>query len=98
MPQLEKLAENIWTVASNHLFLALHVGTRMTVVRLANGGLWLHSPVAMSAQLQQELDALGPVAHIVCPNLYHHVYAGEAVAAVRACGDRSRQPDSSRRT
>jgi hypothetical protein len=81
MPQLEKLADNLWVVSSNHAFLALHVGTRMTVVRLANGGLWLHSPVAMSAELRQELDALGPVQHIVCPNLYHHVYAGEAAAA-----------------
>jgi hypothetical protein len=81
MSHLEHLAENIWTVSSNHSFLALHVGTRMTVVRLANGGLWLHSPVAMSVALRAELDALGPVAHVVCPNLYHHVYAGDTLAA-----------------
>jgi hypothetical protein len=81
MPQLQQLADNIWTVSTNHSFLGMHVGTRMTVVRLAGGGLWLHSPVAMSADLRQELDALGPVRHIVCPNLYHHVYAGDAVAA-----------------
>jgi hypothetical protein len=81
MPQLQQLADNIWTVPTNHSFLGLHVGTRMTVVRLAGGELWLHSPVAMSADLRQELDDLGPVRHIVCPNLYHHVYAGEAAAA-----------------
>ena len=81
MPRLQQLAENIWAVSTNHSFLGMHLGTRMTVVRLAGGGLWLHSPVAMSADLRQELDALGPVRHIVCPNLYHHVYAREAVAA-----------------
>ncbi|MGA7778693.1 MAG: DUF4336 domain-containing protein [Paraburkholderia sp.] len=81
MSHLERLAENIWTVATPHSFLAMHLGTRMTVVRLANGGLWLHSPVAMSAAVRAELDALGPISHIVCPNLYHHVYAGDAQAA-----------------
>jgi hypothetical protein len=53
----------------------------MTVVRLSSGGLLLHSPVPMTESLRAELRALGPVAHIVCPNYYHHVYAGEAAAA-----------------
>ncbi|MFL9983438.1 DUF4336 domain-containing protein [Paraburkholderia sediminicola] len=81
MPQLEKIAENIWITSTSHAFLGLRVGTRMTVARLAGGGLWLHSPVTMTAEVRNELDAIGPVNHIVCPNLYHHVYAGEAVAA-----------------
>ncbi|MGF6721724.1 hypothetical protein P3T43_001071 [Paraburkholderia sp. GAS41] len=46
MPQLQQIADNIWTVAAQHAFLGMHLGTRMTVVRLASGGLWLHSPVA----------------------------------------------------
>ena len=81
MPQLEKLADNVWIASSDHSMLGLHLGTRMTVVRLTNGGLLLHSPVPMSPNLRGELDALGPVRHIVCPNMFHHVYAGEAVAA-----------------
>ena len=80
-PRLQKLAENVWIASQDHSWLGLRVGSRMTVVRLSNGRLWLHSPVAMSPRLREELDALGPVAHIVCPNLYHHVYAGEAVEA-----------------
>lgn len=64
-----------------HRWIGLHLGTRMTVIRLSAGGLLLHSPVPMSDELRTELRALGPVAHIVCPNRYHHVYAGDAVAA-----------------
>jgi hypothetical protein len=52
----------------------------MTVVRLSAGGLLLHSPVRLAAPLRAELAALGRVEHIVCPNHYHHVYAGDAVA------------------
>jgi hypothetical protein len=48
----------------------------MTVVRLPDGGLWVHSPIALGEETRSELDALGPVRHIVCPNMYHHMEAG----------------------
>lgn len=46
--------------------------TRMTVVRLAGGGLWLHSPIAPDDGLVAALDGLGPVAHLVAPNTIHY--------------------------
>ncbi|MEM1316145.1 MAG: DUF4336 domain-containing protein, partial [Pseudomonadota bacterium] len=45
--------------------------TRMTVVRLAGGGLWLHSPVAPTPARLEAAAALGPVEHLVAPNLIH---------------------------
>src|SRR5438128_10240339 len=81
MPHLQELAEGIWTASAPHRWIGLHLGTRMTVIRLSSGGLLLHSPVPMSKQLRTELAALGPVGHMVSPNLYHHVYAGDAAAA-----------------
>ncbi len=73
---LERLDDNFWIAQAPLRFLGLHLGTRMTIVRLATGGLWVHSPVAPSAGLTKEVDALGPVRHIVAPSLYHHLYAG----------------------
>jgi hypothetical protein len=35
------------------------------VVRLSDGSLWVHSPVALDGELRAGLDALGPVKHIV---------------------------------
>lgn len=69
-------AENIWTVEGPEVQYRLAGAlipcpTRMTVVRLANGTLWLHSPVAHSVNLQQEIDLLGPVSAIIAPNSYH---------------------------
>src|SRR5437870_615324 len=61
-------------------FLGMRIGTRMTVVRLPSGGLVLHSPTPLAAA-RELVTAEGRVAHIVCPNLYHHLYAGEWAAA-----------------
>ena len=74
--QLIPLTEDIWTVGASHSMFGLHLGSRMTVVRLPSGGLWLHSPVAHSPELQTAIDGLGPVEHIVAPNYFHHMYVG----------------------
>lgn len=81
MSQLQVIADNIWTASAPHSFMGFHVGTRMTVVKLHTGGVLLYSPIPLSVALRAEIDAIGPVTHIVCPNLFHHLYAGEAVEA-----------------
>lgn len=37
----------------------------MTVVRLKNGDLWVHDPVAPTAECLRLVNELGPVKHIV---------------------------------
>ena len=76
MIKMEKLADDLWTVASSQTFLGLHIGSRMTVVRMADGGLMLYSPVPISEGLRAEVDALGPVRHILAPNIGHHMHVG----------------------
>ena len=77
MPLLDVVANNVWAYSVPHSFMGLHVGARMTVVKLSAGGLLLHSPVPVDEPLAQELAALGEVTHIVCPNLFHHVFAAD---------------------
>ena len=81
MALLTPLAANLWHVT--HRFKANGVGltSRMTVVRLSDGRLWLHSPVPITPQLQGELAALGQVAWIVAPNKLHHLFLSDAAAA-----------------
>lgn len=62
-------------------FYGLEVGTRMTVIRLADGSLLLHSPVELDAALRRELDAIGRVRFAVAPNRVHHLYAGRVAEA-----------------
>jgi len=78
---LEPLAPDLW-VASRPLPIAVgDVGCRMTVVRLADGGLWLHSPVAIDAALRDAVAALGPVRFLVAPNKVHSLFFEAAAAA-----------------
>jgi len=55
--------------------------TRMTVIRLTDGGLFLHSPIRLDEGLRAELGGLGEVRAIVAPNRAHHLFAGDACAA-----------------
>jgi hypothetical protein len=86
---LTQLAPDLW-VATRPLPLWVgDIGARMTVVRLADGRLLLHSPVALDAGTRGALDALGPVGWIVGPSKVHHLFLGAWTAAYPAavlCG------------
>lgn len=52
--------------------------TRMTVVRLSNGDLFLHSPIKFDERLAKELERrLGRVRHLVSPNQFHYAHISE---------------------
>ena len=78
---LESIAPDVWVASMPNRFMGLHMGTRMTVVRLSDGSLFVYSPIRLDPDLRQELDAIGPVRHIVAPSLYHHLFAGSFAAA-----------------
>lgn len=65
-------------------FLTFPYPTRMAVTRLAGGDLFVWSPVALTPDLKEAVDALGPVRHLVSPNPIHHLYLGEWKAAYPA--------------
>jgi hypothetical protein len=66
------IAPGLWVVDGRplHIF-GLSLPVRMTVVRLADGSLLLHSPVQHSDALAASLAALGPVRHLLAPNIAH---------------------------
>lgn len=55
--------------------------TRMTVVKLASGEVWLHSPIAFAATLAQAIAAIGPIRHLVSPNKLHYAHLKDWKAA-----------------
>lgn len=81
MGTLREWADGIWIAAAPLRFYGVPFGTRMTVVRLADGSLLLHSPIAPVPELRTELDRLGPVRHVLSPNKLHHLHLGAALAA-----------------
>jgi Domain of unknown function (DUF4336) len=77
MAQLRPVTKDLWVMDHPLQVGGLHLGTRTTVVRLSNGGLWLHSPGPLSPELMNEIAALGSVQAIVAPNAMHHLYLTE---------------------
>jgi hypothetical protein len=55
-------------------FFGFAYPTRMAVVRLEDGGLWLWSPIDPKPELVEAVRALGPVRHLVSPNKLHHLF------------------------
>ena len=79
---LESLASDIWVAEGGVVsFHGFDYPTRMVIVRLADGGLWLWSPIKRNAEIEGAVGALGPVQHIVSPNKLHYLFLGEWQAA-----------------
>jgi hypothetical protein len=70
---LKPFGPDIWIVDGPSIrFYGLPFPTRMTVVRLPDGTVWLHSPIALDEALWQEIETIGPIRHIVAPNWIHY--------------------------
>jgi hypothetical protein len=74
-PLRELAPGGIWLAERKLWFSNVRLRSRMTVVRLADGRLWLHSAGEPTPELCAELDRLGQVSWIVVPNRYHHLHA-----------------------
>jgi hypothetical protein len=70
---LVQLAPRLWQVQGTLPGMALP--RAMTVWRMEDGGLWVHSAVACDDDTMGELAALGPVRVIVVPNGLHRLDA-----------------------
>lgn len=78
----KKVGPEIWivdgdTVDMSFKLFTVPFSTRMTIVRLQNHDLWLHSPIHLTDELREEIDKLGTVKHLVAPNKLHYVFIEE---------------------
>jgi hypothetical protein len=73
----EYVAGKIWLSSYPIHYAGCDFSARTTYVALKDGGLWVHSPGPLSAELRAQVDRLGPVRHIVAPGSYHYFYVSE---------------------
>jgi hypothetical protein len=78
---LESFRDGIWTLQRPQRFWGIDTGTRTTIVRMSDGGLFVHCPVALDDELRARVDALGPVRAVVASSLFHHLYVGQWMEA-----------------
>lgn len=72
------LAPDLWTLDQPFEMPGrVQIGTRSTLVRLADQSLWLHSPGPAVRQSADWLRQQGEVAHIIAPNAFHHLFMPE---------------------
>lgn len=71
---LERIDDDLWCATHRFTAWGLPISSRMTVVRLPGGDLWLHSPIPIGAELRRELEALGRVAYLVAPSKTHWLF------------------------
>ena len=75
---LIEFGENIQTLEGEIVkMFTIPFETRMTIVRLNDDSLWVHSPIAFNAERKKLVDKLGNIKHIVAPNMFHHLSLGD---------------------
>ncbi len=73
---LEPLTDGVWVATRRARFFGVECGTRMTVVKLSDGGLFVHSPVPLDGDTRRAVDELGEVRAVVAPSVFHHLSVG----------------------
>lgn len=72
---LKPVAENVWIFDDAPITpLGVPVPIRMTVLRLSDGAVLLHSPTRYSVALRDEIAGLGPIKFLVAPNVAHWMF------------------------
>ena len=75
VPVLQPFGPQIWIADGPVVAVAgFRYPTRMAVIRLSDGGLFIWSPVALTPALQAAVEAQGRVSDIVAPNALHHLH------------------------
>jgi len=74
----EYIPNQMWLSQYMIRFGGMDLYSRMTVIRLSDGSLMLHSPCNIDAQIKRAIDDLGPVTHIIAPGNFHHLHVASA--------------------
>jgi hypothetical protein len=97
--RLEQFGDDIWIASGPTITSAgFRYPTRMAVIRLG-GDLFIWSPVALTPDLRDEVDALGEVRFVAAPNSLHGAFlpdwrkAYSQAALYAAPGSRKARPD-----
>ena len=70
---IEELAENLWRVSGSIPMMSLR--RTMTIARLADGRLVIHSAIALDEPAMQRIEQWGTPAFLIVPNGYHRMDA-----------------------
>ena len=75
------VGEDLWVVDGpivrmSYFGASMPFPTRMVIVRLGGGEVFLWSPIEPDERLRSWIEALGPIKHLVSPNKLHYAHIG----------------------
>jgi hypothetical protein len=73
--------DTIWIKEYPIHYAGTDCNSRMTVIRLANGNLFIHSPCEIDENTKIAIERLGKVEFIVAPGSYHYFHVASAQKA-----------------
>lgn len=72
---IKEFAENLCVVEDEKFSVGgLQIRSRMTIVRMNDGNLFTHSPIAFSKAIKDSPDSIGRPKFIMAPNTMHHLF------------------------
>ena len=74
MPLICAVPNSVWHAQQPLKFGPISLTTRMTIVRLRDGSLWVHSPISPTRELVEEIQCIGTVRYVIAPNKSHHLF------------------------
>lgn len=77
---MKNIGVGIWIVERPFRLFGAAFGNRMTIVRLPNDELLVHSPITLDDAVKELVEKLGRVTYIVTPNAFHGLYVADWMA------------------
>jgi hypothetical protein len=75
---MQRLTDGVWhAVATLRMPTGAALPIRMTVLRLDDGSLLVHSPIQFDERLAQSVERQGTVRYILAPNGFHHLFVAQ---------------------
>ena len=81
MSMIELIKDTIWIREYPVRYAGCSLHARMTVVRINDGSLFIHSPCQIDDLIKEEIQRLGQVSFIVAPGTYHYLHIVSAQTA-----------------
>jgi hypothetical protein len=73
---LVPFGEGVWIATGPANIVGMRLTATMALLRLGDGSLVAYSPIELTPERKEAVEALGPLGHVYAPNLFHHTHAG----------------------
>jgi hypothetical protein len=74
---METITPTLWIDTAPVNILGMKLTSTMTILKLRDEALLLHSPLPLTHERRDWICSLGRVAHLYVPNTFHHLWVGD---------------------